>query len=251
MAGHSKWANRKHRKFRADAQKGKIFTKLARELTVAAREGGGDSEANVRLRLAIEKAKENNMPNQNIERAIQKGTGGLEGASYESVTLEGYGPGGVAVLLEALTDNRNRTVSDVRSYFTKHGGNLGEAGCVSWIFERKGYFSVHVENTGLDEDELMSEAIEAGAEDFRQEDQYYEIITAAEDFASIKQVFDEKGFTFDRAEITMLPNNTVPVSDREEASSLLNLLEVLEDHDDIQNVYSNFDIPDEILSGTA
>ncbi len=248
MAGHSKWANRKHRKSRVDAQRGKIFTKLSRELTVAAREGGGDPESNVRLRMAIEKAKDNNMPNQNIERAIQKGTGAQEGSSYESVVLEGYGPGGVALMLEALTDNRNRTVADVRNIFNKYSGNLGEAGCVAWIFERKGYLSLNMDETSLGEEELMSEAIEVGAEDFREEDNYYEIITAPEEFAQVRKALKDREFSFNRAELTMLPNNTVPVSETEEASRLLNLMEALEDHDDVQNVYANFDIPDEILS---
>ena len=248
MAGHSKWANRKHRKFRADAQKGKIFTKMARELTVAAREGGSDPEANVRLRLAIQKAKEANMPNQNIDRAIQKGVGSQEADAYKSATLEGYGPGGVAMLLEALTDNRNRTVAEVRNVFSKFGGNLGEAGCVSWIFKRKGYLQILVQDVSLDEEELMSKAIEAGAEDFKNEDEYYEIITSSDELVAVKEELVNDGIMINRAELTMLPQNTVSVSGYEDAKVLLNLMETLEDIDDVQNVYANFEIPEEIFA---
>jgi len=247
MAGHSKWANRKHRKFRADAQKGKIFTKMAREITVAAREGGADPDANVRLRLAVQKAKEANMPNQNIERAIQKGSGSLEGEAYQDIILEGYGPGGVAMLLEALTDNRNRTVAEVRNVFSKYGGNLGEAGCVSWMFYRKGQIQVSIQDKPLDEEDLMLQAIEAGAEDFNEEEDYYEIITAPEQFESVKESLLNQGISIIRAEITMIPQNTVLVSGLEEATHLFELMETLEDNDDVQNVYSNFDVPDEIF----
>ena len=248
MAGHSKWANRKHRKFRADAQKGKIFTKMARELTVAAREGGSDPEYNVRLRLAIQKAKEANMPNQNIERAIQKGSGSLEANAYQSAILEGYGPGGVAVLLEALTDNRNRTVSEIRNTFAKYEGNLGEAGCVSWMFNRKGYLQVSSQELPLEEEELMSLAIEAGAEDFKEEDNYYEIITNPEDFEEVKDALAHQRIPINRAEITMLPHTIVPVSDTEDATKVVQLLEALEESEDVQNVYSNFDMPEELFA---
>jgi len=248
MAGHSKWANRKHRKFRADAQKGKIFTKMAREISVAAREGGADPDANVRLRLAIQKAKEANMPNQNIDRAIQKGAGAQEGSSYQSATLEGYGPGGVALLLEALTDNRNRTVAEVRNTFSKYGGNLGEAGCVSWIFDRKGHLQVPADLLSMDEEELMNQAIEAGAEDLKEEDDHYQIIAAPGDFEEVRVNLDRRGIPVSRAELTMIPQTTVPVSDSEEASGIIHLMEALEDHDDVQNVYGNFDIPEEIFA---
>ncbi len=245
MAGHSKWANIKHRKSRMDEQKGKIFTKLAREISVAAREGGGDIQQNFRLRLVVQKAKEANMPNDNIQRNIQKGLGALEGVSYESVTYEGYGPAGIAIMVEVLTDNRNRTVAEMRNFFSKNGGNLGESGCVSWMFERKGYITIDNEGS-LDEDELMLEVIEAGAEDFRVDGNSYEVITAAEDMEKVRDNLLTKEVSVITAELTMLPITTVKIQDPEEAQRLLKLLALLEEHDDVQNVHANFDIPEDL-----
>lgn len=247
MAGHSKWANVKHRKARADAQKGKVFTKLAREIIVAAREGGGDLNANFRLRLAVQKAREANMPSDNINRAIQKGCGEGESVSLEQISYEGYGPGGVAVLLEILTDNRNRTAAEIRHIFSRRGGSMGESGCVAWMFNRKGYFTIDKKEGLPSEDDLMTLALEAGAEDFKEEDGSYIIITPPEDFETLKDKFTEQNINFSTAEITMVPVNTVPIEDPEEASKVLNLLEALEEHDDVQNVYANFDIPEEIM----
>jgi len=247
MSGHSKWANVKHRKARMDAQKGKVFTKLAREIIVAAREGGGDINANFRLRLAVQKAREANMPSDNINRAIQKGCGEGESMSLEQISYEGYGPGGVAILLEIMTDNRNRTAAEIRHIFSRRGGNMGESGCVSWMFKRKGYFTIDKTEGLPSEDELMTLALEAGAEDFKEEDNSYVIITAPEDFENLKEKFLENKISFTTAEITMVPGTTVLIEDREEAGRVLNLLEALEEHDDVQNVYANFDIPEEIL----
>jgi len=247
MSGHSKWANIKHKKARADAQKGKVFTKLAREIIVAARQGGGDVDSNFRLKIAVQKAKENNMPNDNIQRAIQRGTGNLEGQDYEEVIYEGYGPGGTALLVEVLTDNRNRTAADIRHIFSKGGGSLGESGCVAWMFQRKGYIAVKKENAG-DEEELMLQLLDAGAEDIKEDDQFFEVITAPEDFEHAKQALEEAGITQESAEITMLPQTTVPIQDVGEARKVIKLVEALEDNDDVQNVYSNFEIPDSLLA---
>ncbi len=246
MAGHSKWANIKRRKARVDEQKGKIFTKLARELTVAAREGGGDMESNFRLRLAVQKARENNLPGDSIQRAILKGTGGLEGESLDSVNYEGYGPGGVALLMEGLTDNKNRTVAEIRHIMSRHGGNLGEAGCVAWMFERKGL--IVFDKTGLEEDEVIMAALEAGAEDVELEGDAYEVITAAEKMEEIKNYLQQAGMKPNSAEVTMLPKNTIYIDDPEEAKKIIILLETLEEHDDIQNVFANFDIPEELMN---
>lgn len=245
MAGHSKWANIKHRKSRMDAQKGKIFTRLAREIMVTARDGA-DIQSNVRLRLAVQKARDANMPGENIQKAIQKGSGAVEGESYESVIYEGYGPGGVAILVEATTDNRNRTAPEIRNLFSRNGGSLGEAGCVSWMFERKGLL-VFEDGTAIEEDELMNEALEAGAEDVKAEDNTYEIITAPEDFEAVREAFTEKKITFSSAQVTMIPGSVVNVDDPETAAALLKLMDALEDHDDVQNAYANFDIPDELI----
>ncbi len=248
MAGHSKWANTKHRKARADAQKGKIFTKLAREITVAAREGGDDIEANFALRLAVQKARDNNMPNDNIQRAIQRGTGNQEGSRYESASYEGYAVGGVAILLEAMTDNRNRTVAEIRHIFSRFGGSLGESGCVSWMFNRKGYLIVNQGELDMDEDDLMMAALEAGAEDIDLEDDgTFSITTSLENFEAVKSHLQEKGIPIASSEVTMLPVNTIEVTDPEAAERILKLMEALDDHDDVQNVYANFDIPDELL----
>ncbi len=251
MAGHSKWANTKHRKARADAQKGKIFTKLAREIAVAAREGGDDIESNFRLRLAVQKARDNNMPTDNIQRAIQRGAGGQEGSSYEQASYEGYAVGGVAILLEAMTDNRNRTVAEIRHIFSRYGGSLGESGCVAWMFSRKGLITVNGSELPMDEDDLMMAVLEAGAEDLKPEDDgTYSITTELEVFEDVKQHLQERGVPIASAEVTMIPSTTVEVTDPDEASRILNLMEALDDHEDVQNVYANFDIPEELLVGS-
>jgi len=249
VAGHSKWANTKHRKARVDAQKGKIFTKIARELTVSAREGGDDLNSNFRLRLAVQKARENNMPSDNIQRAIQKGIGGQEGSNFEQTVYEGYAVGGVAVLLEIMTDNRNRTVAEIRHIFSRHGGSLGESGCVSWIFTRKGALSVNGKGQGTDEDDLILIALEAGAEDVTAEgDENYTIITGVEHFETVKQALLDHGLEVVSADVTMLPSTSIAITDQDDASRIIRLMEALDDHDDVQNVYANFDIPEELLS---
>ena len=247
MAGHSKWANIKRRKARVDAQKGKIFTKVAREIIVAAREGGADIETNFRLRLAVQNARDNNMPNDSIQRAIQRGTGELEGESYDEVNYEGYASGGVAVLLEAFTDNRNRTVAEIRHLFSRYGGNLGESGCVSWMFQRKGLFIVKQENLSISEDDLILIALEAGAEDVLEEDDTYSIITTTELYEEVKEHLQEQGIVLESSEVTMLPQNTVEIEDPDEARRILGLMDALEDNDDVQNVYANFEIPEELM----
>jgi len=243
MSGHSKWSQIKHKKAAVDAKRGKIFTKLAKEITIAVRLGGKDPNMNPRLRTVILKAKGLNMPNDNIDRAIKKGTGELQDVQYEEIRYEGYGPGGVAVLVDCMTDNKNRTVSEIRHIFSKYNGNLGESGCVSWIFDQKGYF-VFDEGV-ISEEELMEVAIEAGAEDVRRDDKSLEVITAPEDFETVKEVFDKKGLKYSVAEITMLPKNYVEVRDKD-AQNMMKLFDTLEDHDDVQNVYANFDIPDDV-----
>ena len=248
MAGHSKWANTKHRKARVDAQKGKIFTKLAREIISAAREGGGDLDANFSLRLAVQKAKDSNMPGDNINRAILKGTGEQDGLPLEHFNYEGYGPGGVAVLLEIMTDNRNRTAAEIRSLFTRRGGNMGDLGCVAWMFKRMGYITIDKQDNTLSEDELMLLVLESGAEDFKDEESSFVILTAPEDFEQVKEKLSQQNIPIAVAEVTMVPESTVPVNDPEEAKKLLDLLDALEDQDDVQNVYANYDIPDEIIS---
>ncbi len=248
MAGHSKWAQIKHKKAAVDAKKGKIFSKISKEITVAAKMGGGDPEKNPRLRTAIEKAREANMPSENIKRAIMKGTGELPGVSYEESIYEGYGPGGVAIMIEVLTDNKNRTVSEIRHIMTKHGGSLGEAGCVSWIFEKKGY--ILVDKAKASEDTLMSIALDAGAEDMKNDpgEDNYEIITSPEDLVAVKGAIEAQGIPVSLAEITMVPKNYIML-DGKDAEQMLRLYEALEDHDDVQNIYANFNIPDEILAG--
>jgi YebC/PmpR family DNA-binding regulatory protein len=246
MAGHSKWANVKHRKSRVDAVKGKIFTKLAREIIVATREGGGDINSNFRLRLVVQKARENNMPNDNIQRAIQKGTGGSDGENYEQVIYEGYAPGGVALLLEVLTENRNRTVADIRHLLSKHGGSLGESGCVSWMFKRKGLILIRKEDLSLPEEELLLVALEAGAEDMKTETDSFIMITRPDDFEAVKLYLQEQKVTIAESEITMLPQTSVFVDNPETAARILKLIEALEDHDDIQNVHANSELPDDL-----
>ncbi len=247
MAGHSKWENIKRRKARVDAQKGKVFTRLAREIIVAAKEGGADLDANFRLRLAVQKAREANMPNDNINRAIQKGSGEGDALKLEQLYYEGYGPGGVAVLLEMVTDNRNRTAAEVRHIFSRHEGNMGESGCVAWMFERKGYLGIDKQEGLPSEDELMLLALEAGAEDFKDEDSSYAIITSTEDFETVKDVFVEQDLALAVTEITMLPTTTIRIEEAAEASKVLALLEALEEHEEVQNIYANFDIPEEIM----
>jgi YebC/PmpR family DNA-binding regulatory protein len=246
VSGHSKWAQVKHKKAAVDAKRGKIFTRIVKEISVAARLGGGDPDGNPRLRTAIEKAKEVNMPQENIKRAIMKGTGELPGMTYEETVYEGYGPGGTAILLDVLTDNRNRTVSEIRHIMTKHGGNLGEAGCVGWMFEKKGY--ILVEKTNIDEDSLMSIALESGAEDLKNDpgEDSYEIITAPEDMNKVKIPLEAAGVPLSLAEITMLPRSYISL-DGKSAEQMIRLIEALEEHEDIQNVYTNVDIPDEVM----
>ncbi len=249
MSGHSKWSTIKHKKAAQDAKRGKIFTKLIKEITVAARLGGGDPAANPRLRAAIESAKAANMPKNNIERAIKKGTGELEGVSYEEVTYEGYGPGGVAVLVETITDNRQRTVAEVRHIFAKRGGNLGEPGSVAWIFEKKGL--IVVEKDKVDEDTLMAAALEAEAEDITDAGSEWEIETSPEDLSRVKKALEDKGIEILSAKVTMVPSNIVKVEDEKKAQQLIALMNALEENDDVQNVYANFDIPDELLERVA
>jgi YebC/PmpR family DNA-binding regulatory protein len=245
MSGHSKWSSIKHKKGAADAKRGKIFTKLIKEITVAARMGGsGDPDANPRLRSAIVAAKNENMPKDNIERAIKKGTGELEGVSYEESTYEGYGPGGAAVLVESLTDNKNRAVADIRHIFNKCGGNMGENGCVAWMFDKKGY--IVVESAAIEEDALMEIALEAGAEDVREDGSNFEIISAVEDFETVKAAIDEKSVAYIAAEITMLPQSTASLQGKE-AEQMIRLMDMLEDCEDVQKVYTNADIPEELI----
>ena len=244
MAGHSKWANIKHRKAAQDAKRNKIFTRLIKEITVAARLGGGDPEANPRLRQAVDKALGSNMPKDNIDRAIKRGTGELEGVSYDEVTYEGYAPGGVAVMVECMTDNKNRTVSEIRHAFSKNGGNLGEDGSAAYIFQKTGMLIFDA--SAVDEDALMEAAMEAGADDIQTEDGQHVIYTDPQDFEEVKRGLHEQGFEPEVAEVTMKPDTTVRVEDQQ-AEKVIKLLEVLEDHDDVQNVYANYDIPDEVL----
>jgi len=245
MSGHSKWSSIKHKKGALDAKRGKIFTKLIKEITVAARMGGsGDTDANPRLRTAVAAAKSENMPKDNIERAIKKGTGELEGVDYEENTYEGYGPGGAAVLLESLTDNKNRAVADIRHIFAKCGGNLGENGCVAWMFDKKGY--IVVERSAIDEDSLMETALDAGAEDVREDDSNFEVITAPEDFEAVKDAIDEKSIPYLDAEVTMLPQTATGLQGKE-ADQMIRLMDMLDDCEDVQKVYTNADIPDEMV----
>ncbi len=244
MSGHSKWSSIKHKKGALDAKRGKIFTKLIREITVAARFGGGDPDSNPRLRTAIAAAKAANMPKENIERGIKKGTGELEGTSYEETNYEGYGPGGVAVLVDCLTDNKNRTVADVKHFFERYGGSLGEPGCVAWIFEKKGL--IVFDASKVDEEQLLDVTLEAGAEDMRESDGEFEVITAPSDFEKVKNAIDKAGLSYTFCELTMVPKNTVKVEGKK-AQQMVNLMQALEDLDDVSHVYANFDISDEIM----
>ena len=245
MSGHSKWAGIKHKKALLDAKKSKAFTKVIREITQAARLGGGNPDANPNLRLAIQKAREVNMPSDNVERAIKRGTGELPGISYETIVYEGYGPNGVALMIEALTDNRNRATAELRNILTKNGGNLAGAGSTSWIFQRKGYFIVGKE--GVDEDQLMSVALDSGAEDVSTGDAVFEIITAPHDFEKVRTALQQAKFTLQSADLTMIPSSTVKL-DGDPARKILALMDMIEDHDDVQHVYANFDVPDSILT---
>jgi YebC/PmpR family DNA-binding regulatory protein len=245
MSGHSKWSTIKHKKAAQDAKRGAIFTKIIKELTVSARLGGSDVDANPRLRTAVLKAKAVNMPQDTIQRAIMKGTGELPGVSYEEITYEGYGPGGVAMIVTALTDNRNRTVAEIRKIFSKNGGNLGESGCVAWMFQKKGL--IVVDHEKIDEDELLAIALDAGAEDVRPSEAIYEVVTAVEEFEPVKQAILAKGVEPTSSEISLIPQTTVRLEGNQ-ARQLLKLMEELEEHDDVQNVYANFDIPDEVMA---
>ena len=244
MSGHSKWSTIKHKKAAQDAKRGAMFTKVIKELTVAARIGGGDVDMNPRLRTAVLKAKAVNMPQDTMQRAM-KGTGELPGVNYEEITYEGYGPSGVAMIVTVLTDNRNRTVAEIRKIFSKNGGNLGESGCVAWMFQKKGL--IVVDKDKVDEDELFTIALESGAEDVRPADAMYEVITSVEDFEPVKQAITTKGIEPSSSEVSLLPQTTVRL-EGSQARQLLKLMDELEEHDDVQNVYANFDIPDEVMA---
>jgi len=245
MSGHSKWATIKHKKAAADSKRGKVFTKLIRELTTAAKAGGGNADTNPRLRVAIQTAKDSNMPQDNIIRAIQKGTGELPGVSYDEVNYEGYGPAGVAIYVQALTDNKNRAASEIRSIFDKRGGNMAGAGSVAWIFEKKGLMVI--DKSKISEDQLMEIVLPAGAEDLTLEGSFFEVTCVPQDFENVKKALADKNVSCESAEITMLPKNLVKV-DSESAKQLLSLIEALEDHDDVQHVYTNADIPEDVLN---
>jgi YebC/PmpR family DNA-binding regulatory protein len=248
MSGHSKWVNIRVKKGKMDAQRGKAFTRLAKEIIAAARAGGGDPDSNLRLRNAIAKARESSMPQDNIKRSIMRGTGELEGAQYEEITYEGYGPGGVAIMVHCMTDNRNRTAPEVRSYFRAHGGNMGETGCVNYLFDHKGIIIVPKE--GTDEDMLMMAALDAGAEDVKTEDEHFEVITAPNDVYAVKDAIEAAGLTVSEADTNMVPQTSVTVTGKD-AVQVMKLIDQLEENDDVQNVYSNVDIPDEELAGMA
>jgi YebC/PmpR family DNA-binding regulatory protein len=248
MSGHNKWAKVKHVKAKQDAARGRIFTRVIKEISVAARMGGGDENANPRLRKAIQDAKNANMPWSNIERAIKKGTGELEGVHYEEVTYEGYGPGGVALMIEVVTDNKNRTVSEVRHILSKHGGNMAEAGAVSWMFDKKGIIAAAPE--GRSEDDLLMVALDAGAEDLKYDPESTEILTAPQDLDSVKTALEAQGLKIEKADIGMYPKNMTKVEGKE-AEQVLRLIDAMEDHDDIQHVYSNFDIDMEVMAQLA
>ncbi|MEA1933075.1 MAG: YebC/PmpR family DNA-binding transcriptional regulator [Thermodesulfobacteriota bacterium] len=247
MSGHSKWSTIKRKKGAADAKRGKIFTKLIKEITVAARIGGGDAGSNPRLRSAIVTAKSENMPKENIERAVKKGTGELEGTVYDEITYEGYGPGGVAILVDCMTDNRNRTVADIRHFFAKSGGNLGESGCVSWMFDKKG--SLLVDKSVVSEDKLLDIVLDAGAEDVAEEENEFQVVTVPDDFSAVIEALESENIPLIESSISMIPKNVIEIIDEKTAKQVLTLLEKLEDHEDVQNVYANFDIPDEIIEG--
>jgi len=244
MSGHSKWNTIKRKKAKTDAQRGKVFTKHIKEITIAARSGGGDEAANPALRTAIAAAKAVNMPAANIERAIKRGTGELPGVVYETITYEGYGPGGTALMIEVTTENKNRTVADIRHILSKHNGNLGESGCVAWIFDKKGI--IEIDSNKISEEKLLELVLESGADDMRKQGNMFEIVTQPASFENVKSVLDQNSIELDSAELTLHPKNSVKVTEKE-AEQLLKLMDALEDHDDVENIFSNFDIDDEIL----
>jgi len=248
MSGHSKWKTNKGKKMVADAKKGAAYTKIIKEITMLARIGGGNPDTNPSLRTAIAKAREVNMPSDNVKMAIKRGTGELPGVVYESVMYEAYGPGGVALLTEALTDNKNRTTAELRNIMSKKGGNMAGAGSVSWMFTKKGYLLI--EKSQTKEEELMTIALDAGAEDFKSDEKNYEIFTSVQGFEKVKQAIQDKGIKFQDAELTMIPSSTIKLTGND-AKQLLALIDLLEDHDDVQQVYANFDIPDEIMEQVA
>lgn len=249
MSGHSKWASIKHKKGAADAKRGKLFSKIVKEIAVATRTSGGDPVTNPRLRVAISSAKTANMPNDNIQRAIKRGTGELPGITYEETSYEGYGPGGVAIMIDTMSDNKNRTTAEIRNILAKKGGNMSGTGSVAWQFQRKGLITIDKEKVA--EDQLFTIVIEAGAEDLKAEGDMYEITTTPETFEEIKNILNEKNIPINLAEITSLPSSTVKITDEATARKILALMEALEEHDDVQHVYANFDIPDEIIDQEA
>jgi len=244
MSGHSKWASIKHKKAATDVKRGKIFSKLAKEITISAKGGGGDLDANARLRLAVNKAKSVNMPADNIDRAIKKGTGELPGVSYEEISYEGYGPKGVAFIVEALTDNKNRTAAEIRNIFSKKGGNMAGPGSVSWMFTKKGF--IMVKDSSADEDKVFTAALDSGAEDIKTESSLYEITTPVAAFEKVKNALEEASIPVESAEITMIPSSSIQI-EGDDAKQVLALIDLLEDYEDVQNVYANFDIPDEFF----
>lgn len=250
MSGHSKWHNIKLRKGKQDATRSKMFTKMAREIIVAAKEGGGNPDTNLRLKLAMQRAREASMPQDNVKRAIQRGTGESgEAANFEEIIYEGYGPAGVAVMVSCLSDNRNRTVAELRNIFSKTGGNLGESGCVSWLFDKKGL--VLIPSDGTEEDDVILATMDAGAEDVRVEGDTIEVLCQPEDLPKVREAVAEAGIEYTSAELTMLPKNTVRIESSKEASQILRLMDALDDNDDVQQAYANFDIPDEIMQEAA
>jgi YebC/PmpR family DNA-binding regulatory protein len=248
MSGHSKWHNIKVKKTKMDSQRGKVFTKLSKEIIIAAKQGGADPENNYRLKMAIQRAKESNMPSDNIKRTIDRATGGEGGTSIEEITYEGYGPSGVALMVDAATDNRNRTAADLRSILGKHGGNLGESGCVAWMFKKRGLITV--EAGAMTEDQMLEAVLEAGAEDMMLSEGLFEIYTDPSDLKAVKENLEEQGIKVQSAEVSMLPLNTVKLESND-ASRVLKLMDALEDHDDVQHVYSNFDIPESVMEELA
>ena len=249
MAGHSKWANIQHRKGRQDEKRGAAFSKIAKEITVAAKMGGGDPSGNPRLRSAILAAKAINMPKDNIDRGIKKGTGGMEGVIYEEIRYEGYGPSGVAVLVDCMTDNRNRTVSEVRYAFSKSGGNMGESGCVGFMFDKKGV--IMVDKATTTEEKLMELALDSGAEEVVEEDDFFKVTTSPTDFNAVSEALEKAGIAMESASIDMIPQTTVDITDEKVARRVMNMIDTLEDNDDVQNVYANFDIPDELMESIS
>ena len=248
MSGHSKWSSIKHRKAAVDAKRGKLFSKLIKEITVAARIAGADTQINPRLRAAVLVAKSKNVPNDTIEKAILRGIGELDGVDYEEIVYEGYGPGGIAIMIDVVTDNRNRAIADIRHILSRHGGNMGEPGCVSWLFDKRGWMII--EKGSIDEDELFMVALDSGADDLTVQDEHLEIITSPENFEAVREAVEVSGATILEAELTMLPQSTVK-SEGKEAQRMLRLMEALEDSDDVQKVYANFDIADDILEAAA